>query len=128
MKKLLLSLVFVVSATAVYAVPPTREAPINDQGAVSCLNISTSAWVAVPTTATAGRVGVYVTVLATAAANMAGRLGTSLPTDPASYGSILLKPGLTQFHGISDASLLYLRSQNAGVSAETVCVQEVKQP
>lgn len=128
MKKLLLSLGFVVSATAVYAVPPTREAPIHEVGSVTCLAISTSAWVAAPTTATTGRVGLYVTVIGTAAANMSGRFGTSLPTDPASYGSVLFKPGLTQFHGVSDAVNLYLRSLNAGVGSEQVCTQGAKQP
>ncbi len=129
MKKLLLSLSLVVScASFALAVPPTREAPINGSSAVTCLAISTSAWVAVPTSATVGRVGLYVTVVGTAAANMSGRLGDSTPTGPASYGSIVFKPGLTQFHGIADSETLYLRSLNAGASSEQVCTQDVLQP
>jgi hypothetical protein len=128
MKKLLLLLSFLLCAGVVHAGKPlVAEAPINAVGSATCLTISTSAWTAVPTTVTTGRVGLYVTEIGTAAANMSGQLGTSLPADPASYGPILLKPGLTQYHGLSDAVTLYLRSLNAGVGSEQVCTQEVKQ-
>jgi hypothetical protein len=128
MKNWLFAVILLFAASVARAGQPlVSEAPINAVGSVTCLAISTSAWTAVPTTNLTGRVGLYVTVIGTAAANMSGQLGTSTPSDPASYGPILFKPGLTQYHGISDAVNLYLRSLNAGVGSEQVCSQGVKQ-
>lgn len=102
--------------------PLVAEAPVNDHGTSGCVSISTSAWTAVPTSASVGRTGIYVTVYTTATANMAGNLdsGAAITVYP-----IILKPGITQFHGLSDQEPLYLLSLHTG--AENACYVEVEQ-
>lgn len=124
--KFLLTVAVMTLAKAAYAGKPlVAEAPINDHGTSVCVSASTSAWTAIPTSNLAGRVGLYVTVIDTAAANMSGQIADSLPTQNQFFGPILLKPGITQFHGLADSETLYIKSKNS--TAEVICAQEVKQ-
>ena len=102
--------------------PLVAESPINDHIGSGCLSISTFAWTAIPASVGAGRVGLYVTVRSTAVANMGGNFDNlvSTMTKP-----IIFKPGITQYHGISDQEPLYLTTENN--TAEDACYIEVRQ-
>lgn len=104
------------------------EQPINAQATAGCVNVSSTTWTAVPTTADTSRFGLYATVVSTAAANMAGHIGTTTaPTLGTTVHPIIFKPGVTQYHGLSSASILYMLSIQTAAATETVCFQEIRQ-
>lgn len=122
-KNLFLFFALCLTPSIVFAGKPlVAEAPFNDHGTAGCVSISTSAWTAIPTTATAGRVGLYVTNVSTNTGNMNGTFDNTVGIG---IQPILFKPGITQYHGAADSEPLYLRSLHT--SAEDACYQEMKQ-
>lgn len=129
MKKAIVFCSLMGAGTLCFAAGAVFEQPVNNQGTAGCISVSSRTWTAVPTSALGPRVGLYVTVVTTAAANMAAHVGTTdTPTLGLTVWPIILKPGLTQYHGLSSVSIFYLLAgPSATVQNETACYQEVRQ-
>jgi hypothetical protein len=129
MKKyvIILSLSIFSAISFLYAGVPVNESPFTGSYTASCVNISTTTFVAVPTTASTSRIGIYVTSLSTNTANMGIIYGdSSTPSTMTGY-PIVLRPGITQYHGVNSSTILYIISNASASSSEMLCYQEVKQ-
>lgn len=125
MKNWLFAVILLFSATAVYAVPPTREQSITAVGTPTTVVVSTSAWTKVPATSSlTGRHGILVDVPTGNTAGMAGVLDSCSGTNVA----ISVRPlEFTKADSFKDLPLpdsvcLYMLSLHS--STESVHVQE----
>lgn len=105
---------------------PVREGALDGEtDVVTCQEVSTSAWTAVPAAPMADRVGFYVTLRSSAQAHGYMISGTaSAPSANINSAPIVLKPGLTQYHGWSNKKWLYVVS--TGAVSSGICIEEVK--
>ena len=108
-----------------YADPLVTESPIEAVNTAECVTISTSIFVAVPTTNWGQRIGLIVNNPKSNSGNVNGLFATSAPTESTTTAVIELEPGEFVAFSIDNGVTLFLSSQNA--TAEDICVQEFKQ-
>ena len=126
MKKIVLSLSILVGASVfLYSDPLVTEAPIEEVNTVECVTLSTTAFVAVPTTNWGQRIGMIVNNPKSNSSAVNGIFATSAPTESTTTAVIELEPGEFIAFSVDNGVTLYLSSQNA--TDEDVCVQEFKQ-
>jgi hypothetical protein len=103
----------------------TREQTLSLPGTAQTISVGTS-WTLVPTTATVGRLGIFVTVDDAAGGNCYGLLTTTsdAPATATTVRAITFLPGVTQKIPIGTNVYLWLVS---GTGSKSVHMQEYSQ-
>lgn len=125
MKKIFLSIAFLLCFGVLHADPLVTESPIEAVLAPTCVTISTSVFTAIPASNWGQRIGIIVNNPASNTNNVHGFFSVSAPTVATRTAVIELEPG--EFFGASadNGVTLFLVSQAS--AGEDICVQEFKQ-